>query len=265
MPRFCANLSMLYGEHGFVDRFAAARADGFDGVEYMFPYAFRADDLAEALGRNGPVQVLHNLPAGNWEAGERGLACLPDRVGEFQEGVGRALEYARALGCAQLNCLVGLTPAGVDPDRVRRTLVDNLRFAADALGRAGVRLLVEPVNSRDIPGFHLDRVDKAVAVLDAVGSDNAFLQYDFYHQQRMDGELLATYRRLKGRIAHVQIADNPGRHEPGTGEINYPFLFEALDREGYEGWIGCEYKPRAGTSAGLGWAANHLRATVGAN
>ena len=265
MPRFCANLTMLYNEHGFLDRFAAARADGFAGVEYMFPYAFRKEDLAEAIERNGLVQVLHNLPAGNWEGGERGIACLPDRTGEFQEGGGRSLEYARALGCPQLNCLVGLTPTNVDAERVRQTLVDNLRFAARELGQAGIRLLVEPVNSKDIPGFHLDRVDKAVAVLEDVGSPNAFLQFDFYHQQRMDGELLATYRRLKDRIAHVQIADNPGRNEPGTGEINYPFLFETLDREGYEGWIGCEYKPKSTTSAGLGWAAEYLRTTVGAN
>ena len=265
MPKFCANLTMLYNEHDFLDRFTAARADGFAGIEYMFPYAFRKEDLAEALERNGLVQVLHNLPAGNWQGGERGIACLPDRTGEFQEGVGRALEYARALGCPQLNCLVGLTPSGVDAERVRQTLVDNLRFAADELGRAGIRLLIEPVNSKDIPGFHLDRVDKAITVLDDLGSPNAFLQFDFYHQQRMDGELLATYRRLKDRIAHVQIADNPGRHEPGTGEVNYPFLFEALDREGYEGWIGCEYKPKSTTSAGLGWAEHYLGAPVGAN
>ncbi len=265
MPRFCANLTMLYNEHGFLGRFAAARADGFAGVEYMFPYGFRKEDLAEALERNGLVQVLHNLPAGNWDSGERGIACLPDRKGEFQEGVGRAIEYARALGCTQLNCLVGLTPQGVNADRVQATVVDNLRFAAGELARYGVRLLVEPVNSKDIPGFHLDRAEKAVAVLDDVGSPNAFLQFDFYHQQRMNGELLATYRRLKDRIAHVQIADNPGRNEPGTGEINYPFLFEALDCEGYEGWIGCEYKPKTATSTGLSWATKYLRTSVSAN
>jgi hydroxypyruvate isomerase len=265
MPRFCANLTMLYNEHDFLDRFAAARADGFAGVEFMFPYAFPKEQLAEALQRNGLTQVLHNLPAGNWEGGERGIACLPDRVGEFQDGVGRAIEYARALGCPQVNCLVGLTPQGVDADRVRRSIVENVRFAAERLGEAGIRLLVEPVNSKDIPGFHLDRVEKAVAILDEVGSPNAFLQYDFYHQQRMGGELLATFRALKDRIAHVQVADNPGRNEPGTGEINYPILFEALDREGYAGWIGCEYKPKAATSAGLGWAADYLRTTVSAN
>ena len=252
MPRFCANLTMLYNEHGFLDRFAAARADGFAGVEFMFPYAFPKEQLADALHQNGLTQVLHNLPAGNWEGGERGIACLPDRTGEFQDGVGRAIDYARALGCRQLNCLVGLTPQDADADRVRQTLVDNLRFAAGHLGEADIRLLVEPVNSKDIPGFHLDRVEKVVATIDEVGSDNVFLQYDFYHQQRMAGELLATFRTYKDRIAHIQIADNPGRNEPGTGEINYPVLFEALDREGYAGWTGCEYKPKAETSAGSG-------------
>ena len=260
MPRFCANLTMLYTEHGFLDRFAAARADGFKGVEFMFPYDHPKEAIAQALHRNDLVQVLHNLPAGDWAGGERGIACLPDRIGEFQDGVGRAIDYATALGCAQLNCLVGLTPKGIDADRVWRVLVENLRFAARQLAEAGIRLLVEPVNSKDIPGFHLDRVHKAVAVLDEVGSPNAFLQYNLYHQQRMDGELLATFRQLKDRIAHIQLADNPGRHEPGTGEINYPFLFEALDHEGYAGWIGCEYKPKATTSAGLGWAAPYLHA-----
>jgi hydroxypyruvate isomerase len=264
MPKFCANLTMLYNEHGFLDRFAAARADGFAGVEFMFPYPFPKEQLADALRGNGLTQVLHNLPAGNWEAGERGIACLPDRTGEFQDGVGLAIDYARALGCPQVNCLVGLTPQGVDADRVRRTLVDNLRFAAGRLRDAGIRLLVEPVNSKDIPGFHLDRVEKAVAILDEVGSDNVLLQYDFYHQQRMAGELLATFRALKDRIAHVQIADNPGRHEPGTGEINYPVLFAALDGAGYAGWIGCEYKPKAATSAGLGWFAPYRAARASA-
>jgi len=232
MPKFCANLTMLYNEHGFLDRFAAAREDGFAGVEYMFPYAFRKEDLAEALERNGLVQVLHNLPAGDWEGGERGIACLPDRVGEFQEGVGRGLEYARALGCPQLNCLVGLTPSGADAQRVHQTLVANLRFAADELGRAGIRLLVEPVNSKDIPGFHLDRVDKAVAVLDDVRSPNAFLQFDFYHQQRMDGELLATYRRLKDRMRTsrsrtIPAATNPARARSTTPSCSRPSIARA--------------------------------------
>jgi hydroxypyruvate isomerase len=205
------------------------------------------------------VQVLHNLPAGDWAGGERGIACLPGREGEFRDGVGRAIAYAKALGCQQLNCLVGLTPKGVDLAEVQEVLIGNLRFAADELRRENIRLLVEPVNSRDIPGFHLDRVEKAVALLDAVGSPNAFLQYDFYHQQRSGGELIATYRALRDRIAHVQVADNPGRHEPGTGEIAYDFIFETLDRDGYDGWVGCEYKPQATTSEGLGWARRFLR------
>jgi hydroxypyruvate isomerase len=260
MPRFCANLTMLYNEHGFLDRFAAARADGFSAVEFMFPFAFPKEQIAEALKKNELTQVLHNLPAGDWDAGERGIACLPDRIGEFQEGVDRAIEYAKALDCPQLNCLVGLTPVRSDAETVHRVLIENLRFAAAKLAEAGIRLLVEPVNSKDVPGFHLDKVAKAVAVMDEVGSPNVFLQYDLYHQQRMDGELLATYRQLKQLITHIQLADNPGRNEPGTGEINYPFLFEALDREGYDGWIGCEYRPRTSTSEGLGWFAPYRAA-----
>lgn len=259
MPRFCANITMLYAEHDFLDRFAAARADGFEAIEYMFPYPFSKEQLVEALDRNGLVQVLHNLPAGNWDAGERGIACHPDRVGEFRDGVGRAIEYATALRCPLVNCLVGIPPAGADPERVRRTVVDNLAFAARELERAGIKLLVEPVNSFDIPGFWINTPDQAVSVMDEVESGNLFLQYDLYHQQRMAGELLGTYRRLKDYIAHIQVADNPGRGEPGTGEINYPFLFDALDRDGYSGWIGCEYRPRGDTSAGLGWLRPYLR------
>jgi len=262
MPKFSANLTMLYGEHPFLNRFTAARADGFEAVEYMFPYPFSCDQLAEALGSSGLYQVLHNLPAGNWEAGERGIACLPGREGEFRDGVGRAIEYARALDCPQVNCLIGIPPLGADPDAVRRAVVENLRFAAEALGTAGIRLLIEPVNGFDIPGFWLEHADQAIGVMDEVGSDNMWLQYDLYHQQRMNGELIGTWRRLHDRIAHIQVADNPGRGEPGTGEINFPFLFAELDREGYAGWIGCEYKPKAETSAGLGWAKSFLGASA---
>ena len=237
MPRFAANLTMLYGEHGFLDRFAAARADGFRAVEYMFPYPYPKDALAEALERNGQEQVLFNLPAGDWDAGDRGIACDPARAGEFRDGVGRAVEYAAALRCQRVNCLVGIPPEGADPEGVLRAVLGNLAFAARELGNAGVQLLVEPVNRFDIPGFWLHRADQAIEVMDEAGSPNIF---------------------LKDRIAHVQVADNPGRAEPGTGEINYPFLFAGLDREGYGGWIGCEYRPRAGTSAGLGWAAGWL-------
>jgi hydroxypyruvate isomerase len=258
MPKFCANLSMLYGEHPFLDRFGAAARDGFAAVEYMFPYPFAKEQLAGALQAHRLVQALHNLPAGDWEGGDRGVAVRPDRKDEFREGVARAAEYAAALACPQVNCLVGIPRKGDSSDVVRRTVVENLRYAAAELKKADVRLLIEPVNDKDIPGFWLTHADQAVSVIEEVGSANLFLQYDIYHQARMDGELTATFRRLRDRIAHVQVADNPGRNEPGTGEINYPFLFDMLDREGYAGWIGCEYKPTAGTSAGLGWAAAYL-------
>jgi hydroxypyruvate isomerase len=253
MPKFAANLTMLFNEAPFLDRFAAAARAGFDAVEFLFPYPFAVSELAERLETNRLRLVLHNLPAGNWEAGERGIACLPDRVGEFQEGVGRAIEYAKALKVPQLNCLVGIRPAGVDADRVRSTIVDNLRFAAAALKREGIKLLVEPCNFYDIPGFALNRSKETLEVIREVDSDNLFLQYDIYHMQRMEGELAKTIEANLPRIAHIQLADNPGRNEPGTGEINYAFLFALLDRLGYDGYIGCEYKPRTTTTEGLGW------------
>ncbi|MDJ0947438.1 MAG: hydroxypyruvate isomerase [Alphaproteobacteria bacterium] len=264
MPRFAANLTMLYGEHDFLDRFAAAARDGFAGVEYLFPYDFDKNQLAEALAANGLVQVLHNLPAGDWAAGERGIACLPDRTGEFQDGVGRAIEYATALGCSQVNCLAGIAPEDADPDASRQTFVDNLRFAAAQLGEAGIKLLIEPINTIDIPGFYLTGTEQAIGIIDETGAGNLALQYDIYHMQIMEGDLARTIEANLGRIAHVQLADNPGRHEPGSGEINYPFLFDFLDRIGYGGWIGCEYKPAAGTSEGLGWlkAAERQSATA---
>jgi len=257
MTKLAANLTMLYNEVDFLDRFAAAAASGFKGVEYLFPYAYPKDELAARLARHGLTQVLHNLPAGDWAAGERGLACLPDRVGEFQESVGRAIDYATALGCRQVNCLAGIAPKDVDPARLRATFVDNLRFAAGKLGAAGIRLLIEPINTFDMPGFYLSRTRQALDLIRDVGSDNLYVQYDIYHMQRMEGELANTIKANLGRIAHLQLADTPGRHEPGTGEINYRFLFGFLDAIGYDGWIGCEYKPKAGTVDGLGWRAAH--------
>lgn len=253
MPKFNANLTMLFNEVPFLDRFQAAAEAGFKGVEYLFPYAFDRDALAERLVKHGLVQVLHNLPAGNWEGGERGIACHPDRIGEFQDGVGRAIEYATALGCKQVNCLAGIAPANVDVDTVHATFVANLRFAAAKLKEAGIRLLVEPINTWDIPGFYLNRTAQAIALIEEVGSSNLYLQHDIYHMQRMEGELANTIAKHLPKIAHMQIADNPGRNEPGTGEINYPFLFRHLDAIGYEGWVGCEYKPKGETAAGLGW------------
>jgi hydroxypyruvate isomerase len=253
MPKFAANLSMLFTEVDFLDRFEAAARAGFKGVEYLFPYDYPAETLKAKLDEHGLTQVLHNLPAGDWAAGERGIACHPDRVEEFRDGVARAIDYATALGCAQVNCLAGIQPDGVSDDEARQTLVENLRFAAGKLEAAGIRLLAEPINTRDIPGFFLNRTGQALALFDEVGSDNLKLQYDIYHMQIMEGDLAPTIEKHLDRIAHVQIADTPGRHEPGTGEIHYPFLFAHLDRLGYDGWVGAEYKPATSTEEGLGW------------
>jgi hydroxypyruvate isomerase len=258
MPRFNANLTMLFNEVDFLERFAAARRCGFTGVEYLFPYPYPKEQLTELLEVNALTQVLHNLPAGDWAKGERGIACLPGRGGEFQQGVGTAIEYARALKCTQLNCLAGIAPPGADPDAVRATFVNNLKFAAAQLNAAGIRLLIEPCNTQDIPGFYLNHSRQALEIMDEVGSDNLYLQYDIYHMQIMEGNLAPTIERNLSRIRHLQLADNPGRHEPGTGEINYPFLFGLLDRLGYSGWIGCEYKPARTTVEGLGWIRPYL-------
>jgi len=253
MPKFAANLSMLFTELPFMERFGAARAAGFDAVEYLFPYAYEPQELARALKDNGLKQVLHNLPPGNWDGGERGIACHPDRVTEFRAGVEQGIRYATALGCPQLNCLAGKLPAGVSKEAANACFVANLRDAAAALKKAGLRLLMEPINHFDIPGFFLNTTAQAAAIQDAVGSDNLFIQYDIYHAQRMEGELAATMQKNLHRIGHMQLADNPGRNEPGSGEINYAFLFRHIDAIGYQGYIGCEYKPATNTLAGLGW------------
>ncbi len=253
MPKFAANLTMLFTEVPFLDRFERAAQAGFKAVEFLFPYAYPAEEIRQRMDAHGLALVLHNLPAGDWDAGERGIACHPDRVAEFREGVAQAIAYAQALGVKQLNCLAGKAPAGVAGELLRATFVGNLRFAAAELKNAGLRLLIEPINTFDIPGFYLNRTAQAVSILDEVGADNAFVQYDIYHAQRMEGELAATVQKFLDRIGHIQLADNPGRHEPGTGEINYPFLFAHLDRIGYGGWIGCEYKPATTTEAGLDW------------
>ncbi|MDB5986413.1 MAG: hydroxypyruvate isomerase [Nevskia sp.] len=258
MPKFAANLTMLFNEIDFLDRFEAASKAGFTGVEYLFPYAYPAAQLAALLKKHRLTQVLHNLPAGDWAKGERGIACLPDRVAEFQDGVGKAISYATVLGCEQLNCLVGIAPKGVPADQVRATVLANLKFAAAALKKAGIRLLIEPVNTFDIPGFYLNRTAQALDFISEVGSDNLFLQYDIYHMQRMEGELANSIKAHLSKIAHLQLADNPGRNEPGTGEINYAFLFQFIDLLGYDGWIGCEYKPRTTTTDGLGWLSSCL-------
>ncbi|WP_371347520.1 2-oxo-tetronate isomerase [Ancylobacter sp. IITR112] len=253
MPRFAANLTMLFNEVPFLDRFEKAAAAGFTGVEYLFPYDFAVEELVAKLKANNLKQVLHNLPAGNWGAGERGIAILPERVDEFRAGVDKAIEYATALGCPQVNILAGIVPAGADRELLHNTFVNNLKFAAPKIKEAGLKLLIEPINTRDIPGFFLNYTKQAKAIIEEVGSDNLFIQYDIYHMQIMEGDLARTIEANLAQIAHIQLADNPGRNEPGTGEINYPFLFRHLDAIGYEGWVGCEYKPKGDTAAGLGW------------
>ena len=257
MPKLAANLTMLFNEVDFLDRFGAAARAGFTGVEYLFPYTYPKEQLAEMLARHDLVQVLHNLPAGDWAGGERGIACHPTRVGEFQDGVAKAIDYARALACKQVNCLAGIAPKGADPEKVRATFVSNLRFAADKLGAAGIKLLTEPINTFDIPGFWLSHTRQALDIIRDTGSSNIYVQYDIYHMQRMEGELANTIKAHLPQIAHMQLADNPGRNEPGTGEINYRFLFGFVDAIGYDGWIGCEYKPKGNTVEGLAWRAAH--------
>jgi len=258
MVKFSANLTMMFNEVDFLGRFERASRAGFKGVEYLFPYNWKKEQLVEELGKYGLEQVLHNLPAGDWAAGERGIACLPGRMGEFQEGVGLAIEYAKALRCSRLNCLVGLTPKDVPAEKVRQTLVDNLRFAAIALERESIRFLVEALNDQDIPGFHLVHTRDVLQLFKEINHPNLWLQYDIYHMQIMEGNLTRTIRDNLARIAHIQLADNPGRHEPGTGEINYTNLFRFIDEAGYDGWIGCEYKPAGVTEDGLEWVKNYI-------
>lgn len=256
MLKFSANLSFLYQDLPFLDRFKAAAADGFPAVEYLGPYAESRERVAEALAANGLKQALFNTPSGDWAAGERGLGSLPDRIDEFRTGVATAIDYAEALDCPKVNVLAGLTAPGDDLELRENTLVANLKYAAARFADAGIKLLIEPINTRDIPGFFLTTTRQAERILERVAHDNLYIQYDVYHMQVMQGDLVPTYERLKDRIAHIQVADNPGRNEPGTGEINYRYVFAALDRLGYDGYVGCEYKPsagQAGTTAGLAW------------
>jgi hydroxypyruvate isomerase len=264
MPRFAANLHMLYNEHGFLDRFAAAAQDGFQAVEYLFPYEFAAQEIAKRLKDNGLQQVLFNAPPGDWNAGERGLACLPGREPEFREGFQRALDYASALACERIHVMAGLMPAQSDPAALRATYISNLAWAANEAGRAGRTVLIEPINTRDMPGFFLNRQDVAHGIVQEVGSPHLKVQMDLYHCQIVEGDLAMKLRQYlpTGQVGHLQIAGVPQRHEPDLGEINHPYLFALLDELGYAGWIGCEYRPAdtgaGGTSAGLGWLKPYL-------
>ena len=256
MPRFAANLSMLFTERPFLERFGAAAALGFRGVEYLFPYDFTAAELRERLDRHGLEQALFNLPPGDWDAGERGIAILPGREAEFRDGVHRALEYAAQLDCPKLHVMAGLLADGADRQLAEQTYVDNLAYAAEAASAAGRMVLIEPINPIDMPGYFLSHQQQAREILQRVGADNLRVQFDLYHCQRVEGELAANLERQWPQLGHVQIAGVPGRHEPDDGVIDYPPLFERLDELGYDGWIGCEYRPRGETAAGMGWAAD---------
>ena len=263
MPRFAANLSMLYNEHAFLDRFGAAAADGFSAVEYLFPYAFAATDLAARLADHGLTQVLFNGPPGDWERGEHGTACLPGREDEFRRGLDEALRYAAVLHCPRVHVMAGLAPAGTERAALQATYLANLAWAAAQAAAHGIDVLIEPINTRDIPGFFLNRQDEAHAVLAAVGAPNLKVQMDLYHCQIVEGDLARKLERYlpAGAVGHLQIAGVPERHEPDGGEINHPYLFDLIDGLGYTGWIGAEYRPRittpGGTAAGLGWFNPH--------
>ncbi|MBO1014557.1 hydroxypyruvate isomerase family protein [Achromobacter sp. SD115] len=261
MPRLAANLSMMYTEHPFLDRFAAAARDGFMGVEFLFPYEFAAAELKARLQAQGLTQALFNAPPGDWAGGERGTASLPGRESEFRRGVDLALEYAVALGNRKLHVMAGLIQPGQDRAAHRAIYLENLAWAARAAATAGVTVLIEPINPRDIPGFFLNRQDEAQAICAEVGAENLKVQFDIYHCQIVEGDIAVKLKRDMAAIGHIQIAGVPDRHEPDLGELNYPYLFEQIDALGYAGWIGCEYRPRAGTSAGLGWARPYLTHT----
>lgn len=255
MPRFAANLSMMYTEHDFLDRFAAAAADGFKGVEFLFPYAYAPEDLARRLADNGLQQALFNAPPGDWDAGERGMSALPGREDEFRRSIARALDYAQTLNCPHIHVMAGMVPAGADRAALRATYVENLRWACEQAKPDGRTLLIEPINGRDMPGYFLSRQDDAHAVIAEVGADNLKVQMDLYHCQIVEGDLAMKIRHYlpTGRVGHFQIAGVPDRHEPDRGEVDFRYLFGVIDAAGYDGWIGCEYRPAAGTSAGLGW------------
>jgi len=267
MPRFAANLSMLYNEHAFLDRFAAAASDGFEAVEFLFPYAFDAKELVQRLNDNGLQQVLFNAPPGNWDAGERGIACLPGREEEFRTGFAKALEYASALQCPRIHVMAGLAPEGADRTTLMSTYKANLTWAAKQAAGAGRNVLIEPINTRDIPGFFLNRQDTAHAIVQEIGASNLKVQFDLYHCQIVEGDVASKIRKYlpTGRVGHFQIAGVPQRHEPSLGELNYDYLFEVIDEVArqcnWDGWVGCEYRPALGTidgatSRGLNWLRN---------
>ena len=258
MPRLAANLTMMYNEHPFLDRFQAAASDGFQGVEFLFPYDFAAADIRARLQDNGLTQALFNAPPGDWAAGERGIASLPGREDEFLRGLDQALGYAAQLGNRSLHVMAGLIRPEQDRAAHRAVYVRNLARAASVAASAGITVVIEPINTRDIPGFFLNRQDEAQAICAEVGAANLKVQFDCYHCQIVEGDIAVKLERDMAGIGHIQIAGVPDRHEPNLGELNYPYLFDRIDALGYAGWVGCEYRPKAGTRAGLGWAQAYL-------
>lgn len=251
--KFAANIHYMFTEHEFLDRFAAAARAGFQGVEFPMPYGFPKEMLSGLLKKHNLVQTVFVLPSGNWDAGDRGIAIFPERKEEFRKGIETAIEYARALNCGMINCVPGMTREKGKFQLFTDTLVSNLKYAARRLADEGIKLLIEPANSKDFPGYFLETTKQAMDIIEATGSDNLFIEYDVYHMQIMEGDISNTFGRLKDRIAYIQIADVPGRHEPGTGELNYPFLLRKFEELGYQGWVGAEYLPAGETEAGLGW------------
>jgi hydroxypyruvate isomerase len=253
MPKFAANLTMMFNEVPFLERFGAAAQAGFKAVEFLFPYEHAADEIAARLKTHQLQNVLFNLPPGDWAAGERGIAALPGREDEFRAGVDRAIHYAKALGTPCLHAMAGVLPEGADTGVHRATFIENLRYAAAHTGSHGITLLIEPINNRDMPRYFLNTQADAHAIREEAGVPNLKVQMDFYHVQIMEGDIAAKARKYLAHVGHIQIAGVPDRHEPDNGEINYPYLFRLLDQLGYAGWIGCEYRPASGTAEGLGW------------
>lgn len=253
MPKFAANLTMMYNEHDFLDRFAAAAKDGFEAVEFLFPYDFPASELNSRLMDNNLHQVLFNCPPGDWVVGERGIASLPGREEEFKRSIELALDYAQVLGNTYLHVMAGLLRPGQDRMRHREVYLRNLDYAARQAAEHGIVILIEPINTRDMPGYFLNRQDEAHAICKEAGAPNLKVQFDAYHCQIVEGDVAMKLRRDIAGIAHIQIAGVPERHEPDVGELNYPYLFQTMDDLGYDGWVGCEYRPKRGTSEGLGW------------
>lgn len=257
MPKFAANLSMMFNEHTFLDRFAAARDAGFEAVEFLFPYAQTPQTVADQLQGAGLTQALFNMPPGDWDGGERGLASLPGREVDFQKSLDLALPYAEALNCRRIHMMAGIVPPGADLQAHESCYLSNLVFAAERTVGQGIEILIEPINGRDMPGYFLNRLDQARRLIERAGQPNVKLQFDFYHTQITHGDLIMNFRQYQAITGHVQVAGVPERHEPDTGEVNYQRIFELLDESGYEGFVGCEYRPRASTLDGLGWLRQH--------